>query len=149
MPRSLLRCYLLIASGKIALIKNETLNLKLNAWPTELEKFDYMLNYMVEDWVSNESGYSEHYQFRNLFWNQIPRLGKLSPSLFHYNQEAMLSNPKMENSVEWKRLNSEVQVVQILALSKLQQEILDLIDSELEERWKSGLWHLERILGYR
>ena len=127
----------LIASGKIALVENQTLNYKLNVWPTELEKHD--------DWIdtieSNANTFGpfliEYYQLRNS--SKITSGGeKAGPSRFPFDQRALLSLPVLESAVESKRITTDALLQRIGVLQTLQQEILDLIDAELAERGMGG-----------
>ncbi|MCZ6674691.1 MAG: DUF6090 family protein [Verrucomicrobia bacterium] len=137
----------LISSGKIALIKNKTLNNNLSNWPTAMEEYKNYTTLIVESLKLQMPGLYAYHQFKDSMINvgekrtsTIPpeKLSHAGPSNFRYDQETLLSLPSLENAVEFKRVNSDMVLLIIEDLSAIQQEILDLIDAELAERDVGG-----------
>ena len=119
----------IISSGSIALIKNQTLNQKLNEWSSLLEEHDDWAGYIHTGMNVYKPFLVEHYQIRDsgrFLWPD-----DFGTSNFHYDQKALLSKPILESAIEDKREKLTGLLIAVDRLSEIQQSILTLIDAEL------------------
>ena len=123
----------LLSSGKIALISNDSLNHRLNTWPSIMEEYTNLMDYMKGGYLAQWDTYLENYRFREM---QIVDgdNNHTGPSKFSYDQRALLSDPKLEDLAEQKRLSIDQMLAIVDKLQKIQQEILDLIEEDLSQR---------------
>ena len=124
----------LFASGKIGLIKNDKLNYLLSLWPRLLDRYEDEVADLDEDYLINWEFVSNHHQFRDNLTGAKRRYKTAGPSRFDYDQSKLLAHPKLENLVEMKRLATQSMIETVERFQQHQQEILDLIDTELAER---------------
>ena len=125
------------ASGKMSLIKNENLRRLLSNWLRRMERYLAYVNIVHEEDLILWEFISDHHQYRD------SRIGKRKGrdtglSKFGYDQAKLLSNPKLENFVESKRIMSDETLDILINLQNFQQSILTLIDAELAERGIDG-----------
>ena len=121
----------MISSGKIALISNKALNVKLTQWPGKLERYNYQQKILVslnrDEWrgiMLNTFPFREH-QYDVGF-------GSAGKSSFDYEQDKVLSSMAVESLAEMKRLTAELCLLRLSELQESQEEILQLIGEELE-----------------
>ena len=124
----------LIASGRITLIRNESLSHKLSSWPRALSVVERNTDYLLQSLLLNMDHLSEFHHYKNIRWIVDKEKGHPGASHFPYDQKRLLSSPKIESIVARARVDAESSVVRIDTLIQLQQEILDLIEQELSNR---------------
>lgn len=121
----------IISSGKITLISNEELNVKLTQWPGMVEDYYYhqgiLYDISKQQWLDLALN---TFPFRE---NQIDLgFGSTGNSKFEFDQNKILSSMAIETLAEFKRVDSEFVVLKLIQLQKIQEEILELIQTELQ-----------------
>jgi hypothetical protein len=122
----------ILASGKMGLIQNDMLSDKLNSWPGQIDR----INYLRDRIIAGLGKYPSHHQFfrrKDLNWNPSGT-EDTGTSNFAFDQKELLSNPVLEDMVETKRWHSDLLVRNFENLQEEQQEILALIEQELAQR---------------
>ena len=117
-------------SGKIELIKNDSLVFNLSALSTSEKDYSsaiVLINKLTEDYIIPLL--LENYSYMNI--NVGPYTSKTKSS-FKTNQTAIMQSQKMESLISLKRINTEVTIGSAENLYKSQETILALIEKELE-----------------
>lgn len=118
-----------ISSGKLSLLKNSTLVIALSSI-TNIESEYYRIIELLN--LNSEQQFeifSDHYSYINM---NTGRSSASRASLFKIDQKSILQNRKAEGIVDIKRLTSSEAIKSSQNLYEAQENILNLINSELK-----------------
>ena len=128
-----------ISSGNISLIKNEELKYLLNSLPGKIDEYKYAETNIREGAMYHiKPLVVKLYPMR--FSQVVNDLGEVIPgeavdkSPFDYNQSSIFSNMELTNNVEMKRFDSEIAWDRAIKIKAYQDQILNLISGELENK---------------
>jgi len=122
----------LISTGKISIISNDSLIVLLGQWSENLEGYQYGMDIIYDLYQYQILPYTvEQLHFRNAMIDVGH--GNSGPSSFSYHADKILSDSKLENLVELRRVNEESIELNAIKLEENQAEILELIEKELSK----------------
>ena len=122
-----------INSGKISLIKNNKLTSKLASWSSLLNAYNSVYKWTERDVFEQTLPYiQEKYPFKNTLHNF--GVENKAISKFEYSKDALLSDLGFESLVSNRAINAQDILDVSQELYIFQNEVLQLIDSELEDK---------------
>jgi hypothetical protein len=122
----------IIASGKISLIKNNTLNSKLASWDSFLNQYNKALNWSEKDVFDLTFPYiQDKYPYKRTLRHFGS--GANSISKFAFSQEDLLSDLAFESIVSERIIDASDSLEEAQKLYNFQAEVIALIENELKE----------------
>ena len=122
----------IISSGKISLIRNDQISSMLASWNSELSNYKVNTKYNEKQLFEEILPYiRDKYPLKSMVPFFTERIH--SKSTFPFSQEELLSDFGFENLVSNRVIDANQTLVYAQILFDFQNEILELIDSELKE----------------